>query len=306
MRTLTIAGGVLLVLLWGTGASAQVPSWYEWHNQVEPTLQVAVTLDEATGDFRYRYTVSNAAGAAQRIETLRFELPVVPSAMAAPVDWEYSFDAATPVVGWWAVGAPEPGWTPINELDEHIPSTISEIAPGETLSGFDVLSPCAAADALTWYARGYAHAALRPEDDESEWVQLPGWREDAVTGTAVGPGDCSTVRDWGNRRPGVDGFLGLVNFADGAALPAGPVTVQLRFSRGGEVVDRSTLRVELNRVDVTAAFRTNSIGDAVAIFVPGASPLTSGSNVLLVSVEGTVPGTTRTGTDADRFTFTLP
>lgn len=69
------------------------------------------------------------------------------------------------------------------------------------------------------------------------------------------------------------------------ALPAGPVAVQLRFSRDGEVVFPATLEVTLNRTDVTAEFVTNPRGDRV---------------------DGIVPGTTRTATDTDRFTFTIP
>lgn len=48
------------------------------------------------------------------------------------------------------------------------------------------------------------------------------------------------------------------------------------------------------------------INTPVAVFMPATSPLTSGRNVLLVSVDGIVPGTTRTATDANRFTFTRP
>lgn len=303
MRThaITIAAAALLA---PAPAGAQYADWYLWHNEVEPSVRVTVSLDTATGDFLYRYTLANGPGARQRIESFELELAVTPSGMAAPKDWDFSFDRSTPVAGWWAAGPTDPAWTPINDMD--IPSTLSEIAPGDSLTGFDLLSPCAFDGAVAYYVRGYNHLAVRPPDDTASWVRVPEWRNDAVRGTALGPGDCGTVRDWGNRRPGVDGFVGLANFAGGAALPAGPVAIQLRFARDGEQVDRRTLRVELNRVDVTAAFRTNSIGDAVALFPPGAAPLVSGRNVLLVSVDGIVPGTGRTATDADRFTFTIP
>ena len=46
--------------------SAQAPSWFLPHNQVAPSVTTTVSLD-ASGDFRYRYTVGNGAGAAQRI-----------------------------------------------------------------------------------------------------------------------------------------------------------------------------------------------------------------------------------------------
>ena len=86
-----------------------------------------------------------------------------------------------------------------------------------------------------------------------------------------------------------------------------PATVVMRVgARAGETVDRATLHVELNRVDVTGQFVTNSMGDAVAVFALGSAPLQSSRNVLLVSVDGVVPGTNRTATDADRFVFTIP
>lgn len=153
---------------------------------------------------------------------------------------------------------------------------------------------------------GNRKAAATLPDDDTAFVAEPEWREDAVTGTVLGPSDCSTVADWGNRRPGVDGFLGVVNFVDGATLPAGPASVQIRFSRAGEVVDRATFRAELNSVDVTSRFVANSRGDMVAVFAPGSSPARSGRNVLLLKVDGQILGTTRTATDADRFSFTLP
>lgn len=59
-------------------------------------------------------------------------------------------------------------------------------------------------------------------------------------------------------------------------------------------------------MDVTSRFVANARGDMVAVFAPGTSPARSGRNVLLLSVDGQITGTTRTATDADRFSFTLP
>lgn len=76
--------------------------------------------------------------------------------------------------------------------------------------------------------------------------------------------------------------------------------------RGGETVERSTFSAVLNGVDVTSQFRANSRGDVVAVFAPGSSAAQPGRNVLLLKVDGHILGTTRTATDADRFSFTLP
>lgn len=290
-----------LVALGASAAAAQVPSWYLWHNEVAPTVTATVSLDPG-GDFRYRYTVANGAAARQRINLLHLDLGVRPTGATAPADWFAILSSNS--VSWGADGTLDPSWQEEHEAD--LPSFLSEIAPGASLTGFDLVSPCGGSSTpLTFFVQGYNHLGKQPEDDTT-WAQVPDWRDDAVRGTVLGPSDCSTVADWGNRRPGVDGFLGVVNFVNGAALPAGPVSVQIRFSRGGEVVNRATFKAELNSVDVTSQFVANSRGDLVAVFAPGASPARPGRNVLLLSVEGQMAGTTRTATDADRFTFTLP
>lgn len=305
MRTAIAALGLAAFFASTSPSHAQVPEWYNTHDGVVPTVSVDVALDAATGDFRYDYTVANGAGATQRLASLHMELAVTPTAMEAPPDWESSFDPTTEVVAWWASGPDDPAWVAEHDLD--IPSTLSEIAAGDALPGFVVVSPCAGGTApVPYFARGYAHLSVRPPDDPESGTAVPDWRDDSVRGTAVGPGDCGQVADWGNRRPAVDGFVGLVNFADRETLPGAPVTVQLRFVRSGETVDRFTLQVELNRIDVTADFVVNSLGDRVAVFDLATSPLETGRNVLLVSVDGLVPGTTRTATDADRFTFFVP
>ncbi|HEX6939168.1 MAG TPA: hypothetical protein VF158_07120, partial [Longimicrobiales bacterium] len=97
-----------IALLVPVAADAQYADWYLWHNEVEPTVRVTVSLDSITGDLLYRYTVVNGPGARQRIQTLDVELAVTPSAMAAPKDWDFSFSSTTPVAGWWAFGPIDP------------------------------------------------------------------------------------------------------------------------------------------------------------------------------------------------------
>jgi len=285
---------------------AQVADWYQSRNGVDPTITAQVSIDPASGDFRYEYAVRNGPAATQRLNALRLEQVVNATAMSGPTDWEWIANAGLGgLVGWYAGGEAAPGATIVHELD--VPSTVSEIPPDSALSGFVLLSPCAAGAGVRFYALGYNHHSVEPPGDTS-YARIPPWREDSVTGFVLGPGDRTVVHDWGNRRPRVDGFVGMVNNPeDRGNVPAdAPVTLQLRFARAGETVDRATLHVELNRVDVTARFVTNSMGDAVAVFALGIAPLQSGRNVLLVSVDGVVPGTNRTATDADRFVFTIP
>lgn len=300
---MTRRAAIMLLAAVFAPAAARAQGTYYWHNLVAPSYAVMLSRDATSGDFAYDYTVTNGAGAQQRLQSLFMVTPVAPSSMAAPTDWETVSEPGSTLSEWYASGTVDPAWAA--QGDGDLPSFLSEIKPAQTRSGFVVRSPCAASGSVVVYARGYNHV---PAMDSAGVAPVgPGsWKSDAVVDTVFGPGDCRNVQDWGNRRPGTDGFMGMVNFVNGATLPAGPATIQLRFSRSGEQVDRASFHAELNRVDVTAAFHPNSIGDLAAIFNVGSSPLVHGKNVLLLSVDGIVPGTTRTGTDADRFTFTVP
>ena len=83
-----------------------------------------------------------------------------------------------------------------------------------------------------------------------------------------------------------------------------PVIIIIRFAINDETVDTSTFQATLNRVNVTGEFLpTGNEDELLAIFLLESSSLEIGRNVLNLSVEGIVPGTTRTGTDSDSFTF---
>lgn len=299
MKRIALVSATICALAAPCSLGAQgVPSWYVWHNGVKPTVSTSISLDGVTGDFIYAYTIANAADAPQRMNAFYLELPREPVSVRSPADWGAVW-AGSPDVSWAATGPVEPTW--MAEYETDLASFQSEIRPGTQLSGFSVTTPCGSGGSVVFYATGYARDGRPPSDDADTWIQVPQWRDDAVKGSVVGPGDCDTVADWGNRRPGVDGFLGLVNFASGAVLPRGPVTVQIRFSRGGEQVDRASFQAVLNGENVTSAFRMNSRGDMAAAF-PVIAPLKIGRNTLLLSVDGTVSGS-RTATDADRFVF---
>ncbi len=73
----------------------------------------------------------------------------------------------------------------------------------------------------------------------------------------------------------------------------------------GETVNRQSFRATLNQQDVTNLFVTDTTygGDLVAQFNFQNSSLPVGRNVLITSVDGTIPDTTRTASDVDRVTF---
>jgi hypothetical protein len=298
-RTKILAGALLLGTGWAAGAEAQR---YPWNDRVQPQVAASVTLDPQSNDFVYRYTVANGPAAEQRINMFRLTLAVAAAAVEAPESWSVMYRAGLPQVLWYADGPLHPAWEPNSDGD--VASFASEIEPGGSVAGFTLRSPCAA-DAVGYLVSGYNHMRTM-EEDTLPGVVEPDVDYEGIRGTVLGPGDCDQVLEWGNRRPATDGFMGVVNFVSGATLPAGPVAIQIRFSRSGEQVDRTTFSAAINQQDVTAAFRPNSRGDLVAVFEPGSSAVRQGRNVLLLSVDGIVPGTTRTGTDADRITFTVP
>jgi hypothetical protein len=288
-----------------SGADAQVPSWYFPRNRVVPTVSFGVSLDPATSNFRYSYALANGAAAEQRIASFRVQAHTYLATVLSPPNWTAGYLPGPSIfddlIMWGAWGPVDPAWVELHPGD--IPSFLSEIAPGTALAGFVLLSPCAIVAPLRYYILGYNHLAETP--DEEGVLPAPPWRDDSVQGTMPGPGDCSVVADWGSGTPATEGFIGLVNFASGAVLPAGAVTIQLKLSRSGEVVHPQTLSIKLNGVTVTPSFVVNSLGDRVAVFQPGA-PLKSGRNTLEVSINGIKPGTNQTGTDSDKFTFDRP
>jgi hypothetical protein len=98
----------------------------------------------------------------------------------------------------------------------------------------------------------------------------------------------------------------FLNLADGDTT-ASTIAITVKFGIAGESVDEATFSATtLNGTDVTASFLPGpNPGELVGLFDTGSSPLVAGRNVLLTSVEGTVPGTTRTARDVDRVTFTV-
>ena len=108
----------------------------------------------------------------------------------------------------------------------------------------------------------------------------------------------------GNRRPAVDGFIGYLNTFDRETRSA-PVLIVAKYSLAGEVVYPDTFRAELNGVNITPLFTTDTVygGDIVGTLTFANSNLVVGRNTLLITVDGLVPGNGNRATDADRITF---
>ena len=92
--------------------------------------------------------------------------------------------------------------------------------------------------------------------------------------------------------------------ADGDVRPA-PVLIDIVFGANGETVRQETFRATLNNVDVTHKFVVTGPNSRRGVFAVGLGSVSLGRNVLLTTVEGIVPGTTRTASDTDRISFTV-
>lgn len=275
------------------------PGWIP-SDGVDPGVTATVTFDEATGEWQYGWTVANGPDAAQDIIRfwLAFQAPPDPSAVAlsAPTGWWAGLFSGGGIPGAAFAGVRE------DEVGDVWPPAPAQIAPGASLGGFAMTSAYPPGEART-YVQGYAPIPFLPDGFDAE-TGVPHDTTNSQRGWSAGPTRYGAVLSFGRgQRSDVNEFIGFLNLDDGIVRhdPA-PIAIKL-----GPSVDPATFHAELNRVDVTGAFHRGTAGgaDLVGYFTVGGSPLVFGRNVLLVTVDGLVPGTTRTQTDRDRITFTV-
>ena len=144
------------------------------------------------------------------------------------------------------------------------------------------------------YVQGFAPVPYLPDDFEEVTV-VPEDTTNAQRGWAVGPTRYTAVVTDGNRRPAVDGFLGFMNLLESGSVLRSATPIALKLSVAGETVFPETFKATLNGVDITSAFHPGPADGAslTAYLAVGTSPLQAGKNVLITSVDGLVPGTTR-------------
>lgn len=296
----------------GTVDPLPYPGW-EPSDRVAPTLSVEVTYGDLPGMWRYRYTVGNGPGAAQDIWQLGFRLGGwvtqvgTPPGWSATADTEATFSLTAPGIPGVEFLADIPDTSPGN----YFPPSPHQVPPGSSLAGFDFHSPFPPGYVRTW-AQGYAPVPFPPtgeEEDPSAYEARnpePHDTLNAQRGWSLGPSRYEGVLTRGSLDvEGSEGFLGFMNLAaSGTVLPA-PAPVALKLSLAGETVFPETFRALLNGVDVTAWFHPGTAGgaDLVAVLRLGTLPVQEGRNVLVTTIEGLLPGTTRRGIDEDVVQF---
>ena len=269
-------------------------------SRVDVTVSLDVQFDASTGLYTYSYQLTSGPGSELDVKTFAVETNAEILDAQAHAGWNLGPVADTPIFDFSAVQV-EP-LAPDYVDTGNIPPPLFSIKPNETLGGFSFQSPEGPTTVL-FYAQGYAPVPQADDEDDFEGIDIPIFTENSFIGSTIGPGRDDGVIFAGGRRPAVDGFLGFVGVNDRDTLSL-PVVLSLRFAVNGETVDTSTFTAQLNRVDVTGSFQpTGNVDERIAIFDLADSPIVVGRNVLVTSVDGIVPGTTRTASDGDAFTF---
>lgn len=271
----------------------------------QPTqVAAAVVRDPATHLYKYSYSLTNQPGNTAPADT--FVVKVTPGVdvitnITDPQGWIHIYSEDKSTIHWAAVGF----------LDEDAPRdpsgniSVSDFAvsPGATLGGFSFESfgPPGIGTVIT---QTFALLPTAVSEDDFEPFEAGSWLPED-NGHRLQVSVPISDLDWnGNRRPTVDGFLVFGNLKDKDSF-TGSVLVVVRFAVGGESVQMNTFKAELNNVNVTTQFVFNEAYKGyVAKFEPSQGVLVAGSNVMLTSVAGSIPGVIdRTVLDNDRVSF---
>lgn len=299
-----VAFVALVLLLPAARAQVLVPPTPA--NQLSVTVNTAVTYDSTAGLYTYTYTLTNSAASAQAAWLFALQLNGSATSSTSPTGWTSVVHDDEPLISW---AATDVGTLPPDYVDTgNIPPSPFVIAPGAALGGFQLVSPDPPGT-VAFFAQGdtlLTQVGTDLDDLPQEGQEVPPLTADSFSGSTSGPValDSSQIF-FGGRRPAVDTFLVFLNLATGETKTA-PVGVVIQFGINGESVDTATFSATLNGTDVTALFAPGpDANQMTAIFSLGTTPLVTGKNVLITSVAGIVPGTTRTANDVDRVTFTV-
>lgn len=302
-RIATVAW-LLAVSLALTAAQGQILVPPTPGDQLTAAVSTNVSFDSASGLYTYRYTLSNADSSQQKVWLFALQFTGTVIDPISPPGWTFVEHDDRPIVSW---AATEIGELPPDYIDDgsSVPPSPFTVAQGTALAGFSFRSPDPPAN-VQFFAQGETPLPQIGEEEVDFPYEILDFTEDSFNGSTVGPVPVNEAQYFtGGRRPGVDSFLVFLNLVDGDTRTT-PTAVVVEFGIGGETVDSATFRATLNGTDVTASFVPNGRpGELVGLFDLGTSPLAPGRNVLLTSVEGIVPGTSRTASDVDRLTFTV-
>lgn len=278
-------------------------------DQLSASVSVRIEHDKKTDYYTYEYSVSNANSSLQTIDYVVIDISDLGSDVidySTPDGWRFGVHADRLYASWVAVeGVPE------EYVDDGgVPPSIHAIKPGRELSGFSITTQASPGEGKL-YAQGYVPLPSVTNDVEELYaagyeVQHFSKNSFAIT-TTVPIGDPVYS---GNRRPGVDGFVGLVNIDPKNDVLTSPTNLIVRFSLANEMVYQESFKANLNGIDITDRFVPDSSGKGhlITTLIAGEDAAISGKNILLLSVDGDVPSSqqnARKATDVDRIVFLL-
>lgn len=277
------------------------PGWLP-SDRVAAIIGVSATYDAQTQLWTYAHHILNRSWGEQPIRTFDIDFGPPAASVTTPPGWyaiaSTSGDLRTGVSFAAELSSSGPGDSPNGPAAAQIPVN------GE-LEGFSFTSIYPPGHARA-YVKGFANVPYLPDGYDESALRVPDDTTDAQRTWVPAPTRYATVRSPGGSQAGVEGFVGFMNLDTLGTIQENPGIVALKFSLNGETVYRETLQVTLNGTDVTAEFLPGPEDSAhrVGLFWNFHSPILIGQqNVLIVSVEGIIPGTSTRATDTDTVRF---
>src|ERR1051325_9418048 len=131
--------GLLVVVLAAAASTAQVIVPVTPANQLSVTVSTTVTFNSATGLYTYAYILTNAAASQQAAWLFAIQFNGPGDSPSGPAGWTFAQHDDRPIVSW---AATETGPLPPDYVDDgNVPPSVYTIAPGASLSGFQLVSP---------------------------------------------------------------------------------------------------------------------------------------------------------------------
>lgn len=293
-----------ILVLWAVSASSEIYYIPKPLNAHTASMEGTVTKNEVDNTYTYSYSVSNSQSSEQVIDVVLIPVSedLVITEKSSPENWEAS--RYNEYIMWTTYESGNDNYWAGHPLEDYLMNPPAfAIKPGQTLSGFSITTYSSPEEALA-ITSGFVQLPLVDEDTTEEELEAAGYVMEGFEAgnphtvmTPTGP-----VFD-GNRRPAVDGFISYPNL-DGRTTDfyGEALEIYFKLSLNGETVDRSTLKVYFNDVDIRSKLipDTSGVGDYFVRFEMGDAPLLEGKNLLVVSIDGVMPGTERNATDTDR------
>ena len=278
----------------------------ELKNKIAVSATPTVTYDPNTGLFTYSYLLVSGPQSVQEVDTFFVPLRGTTALnVRSPTGWTGTINASNGGIVAWCSCAEEGILAPANFVDKgQLVPSIYQIKPGHSLVGFSFQSPDPPSAGI-FYASGFVQIPIEGIDFAPGMSpNLATYPNDRFSGQVDSPLRIE-IPFAGGRRPAVDAFTTFLTLKDGDSKQA-PVLIDLVFGPNGETVYADTFRAVLNGVDITNQFLAlSAVRRRAYLQVVSGGVLKTGANVLTTSVDGMVPGATRTATDTDRLKFVV-